>query len=394
MALTDTRVRNAKATVKPYKLSDRDGLYLKVNPNGSKLWRLKYRFLGREKTLAIGAYPEVGLQEARERQLEARKLLSQGIDPVEHRQAQIKAAKLAAASTFGAIAKEYLAAEERKGYADDTIRRKKWIFETYVLPKIGHRIITELRPSDLLPILTNLERSNKLATARKARQEMSAVFRLASLTDRAMYDPTTALHRSVRAPRTTSHPAIVYESGFGELMRRIATVRNPITRLALEFLAHTFVRPIELRLATWDEIDLEDSVWTIPAERMKMRRPHDVPLVPATRQILREVRKVTLMKKGWIFPCPKDSRQPMSSKCLLKAIYSIGYKGKHCSHGFRASASTILNDRGYREKVIDFQLAHFEQNETRKAYNRALYWDERVKLMHDWADIIAELRGT
>lgn len=393
VALSDVRIRNAKPADKPYKLSDGEWLYLVVQPTGSKLWRLNYRFLGRQRTLAIGSYPEISLQAAREKRLEARKLLAQGVDPSEHKRAQVKAAKLAAANTFKAISQEYLDRVERQGLASETLRRKRWLFDRYINPKIGHRLITELRPSDLLEVLTDIERTNKLATARKARQEMGAVFRLAALTDRAMYDPTTTLQRAVRAPRTTSHPAIVHETGFGELMRRIATVRNSITRLALEFLAHTFVRPVELRLATWDEIDMEESVWNIPAERMKMRRPHDVPLSHAARTILRDIRRATRMTEGQIFPCPVDARKVMSPKCLSKALYSLGYKGKHSPHGFRSSAMTILIEKGYDDKVIDFQLAHFEQNETRKAYNRALYWDQRVQMMRDWADIIAELRG-
>ena len=392
MALTDTRIRNAKPGSKAYKLSDANWLYLVVQPSGSKLWRMNYRFLGKQKTLALGAYPEVSLQDARQRVAEARKLLAQGVDPSEHKKDQLRAAKLASGQTFKAVAEEFLAKCERKGYADATLDKKKWILNDLVIPIIGHRPIAEIRPAEVLDLLADIEASGRLETAKRARQTIGAVFRLAALTDRAPGDPTTVLRGQIKPPKVTNYPAVVRPAEFGELMRRIATVRSTIVRLALEFQAHTFVRPIELRLATWDEIDLEDSIWRIPAERMKMRRPHDVPLVPATRQILREIRRYTRRLEGIIFHSPKDPREPLSENTLNKTIWALGYKGKHCSHGFRSSASTILNERGYRKDVVEFQLAHVEKNETRRAYNRALYWDERVKMMHDWADIIAQLR--
>src|SRR5690606_5889455 len=221
----------------------------------------------------------------------------------------------------------------------------------------------------------------------RVRQTIGAVFRLAALTDRAPGDPTPVLRGQIRAPRVTSYPAIVRPDEFGELMRRISTIRSTIVRLALEFQAHTFTRPIEIRFATWDEIDLETSVWTIPAERMKMRRPHDVPLVPATRQILREVRRYTGRSHGLIFHSPQNPNKPLSENTLNKNLWALGYKGKHCSHGFRSSASTILNEsKKYDKDVIEFQLAHLVGNETRRAYNRAQWWDQRVQMMHDWAD--------
>ena len=393
MALTDTRIRNAKPGSKAYKLSDANWLYLVVHPNGSKLWRMNYRFLGKQKTLAIGAYPEISLQEARQRVAEARKLLAQGMDPSEHKKDQVRAAKLASGQTFKALAKEFLAKCEKKGYADATLDKKKWILNDLVIPVIGHRPIAEIRPAEVLDLLADIEASGRLETAKRARQTIGAVFRLAALTDRAPGDPTTVLRGQIKPPKVTNYPAVVRPAEFGELMRRIATVRSTIVRLALEFQAHTFVRPIELRLATWDEIDLEDSIWRIPAERMKMRRPHDVPLVPATRKILREIRLYTGRTEGLIFHSPKNPRKPISENTLNHALWALGYKGKHCSHGFRSSASTILNEsKKYDKDVIEFQLAHLEGSETRRAYNRAQYWEQRVQMMHDWANMIAEMR--
>jgi len=394
MALTDLKVRNVKPNGKVIKISDGEGLYLQVQPNGTKLWRLAYRFLGKQKTLAIGTYPEISLQEARERKMEARKLLAQGIDPSEHKKDQIRAAKLASGQTFMAVAKEFLAKCEAKGYAKDTLDKKKWILNDLVIPVLGHRPIADIRPSEILELLSDIEASGRLETAKRVRQTIGAVFRLAALTDRAPGDPTPVLRGQIRAPRVTSYPAIVRPDEFGELMRRISTIRSTIIRLALEFQAFTFVRPVELRFATWDEIDLETSVWSIPAERMKMRRPHDVPLVPATRQILREVRKYTGRSHGFIFHSPQDPNKPISENTLNKNLWALGYKGRHCSHGFRSSASTLLNERKkYDKDVIEFQLAHLVGNETRRAYNRAQWWDQRVQMMHDWADMIAEMRS-
>jgi len=393
MALTDLKVRNVKPNGKVIKISDGEGLYLQVQPNGTKLWRLAYRFLGKQKTLAIGTYPEISLQEARERKMEARKLLAQGIDPSEHKKDQIRAAKLASGQTFKAVAKEFLAKCEAKGYAKDTLDKKKWILNDLVIPVLGHRPIADIRPSEILELLSDIEASGRLETAKRVRQTIGAVFRLAALTDRAPGDPTPVLRGQIRAPRVTSYPAIVRPDEFGELMRRISTIRSTIVRLALEFQAHTFTRPIEIRFATWDEIDLETSVWTIPAERMKMRRPHDVPLVPATRQVLREVRKYTGRSHGLIFHSPQNPNKPLSENTLNKNIWALGYKGRHCSHGFRSSASTILNEsKKYDKDVIEFQLAHLVGSETRRAYNRAQWWDQRVQMMHDWADMIAEMR--
>ena len=395
MALTDTRVRNAKPGGKPYKLSDANWLYLVVHPSGSKLWRMNYRFLGKQKTLAIGPYPEVSLQEARERVAEARKLLAQGVDPSQDKQERIKAAKLSAQATFATIAKEFLASLEKRGRADKTLEQKAWVLDTYILPRLGKRPIAEITAADVLELLTDIEATGKLETARRARQTMSGVFRLATITRRANGDPTHVLQRVIAAPKVTSHPAVVSRKGFGELLRRIDSYPTPIVRLALNFMALTFPRPIELRRMTWDQVDWEESVWTIPEQYTKLRRPHDIPLCSAARAVLFEVRRVTGKKEGYVFPAPNDKTfsKMMSENCINKALWSLGYKGKHCGHGFRSSFSTILNEtKNYDKDVIEFQLAHLDPNETRRAYNRAQYWDQRVQMMQDWADLIAEMR--
>lgn len=222
-----------------------------------------------------------------------------------------------------------------------------------------------------------------------------AVFRLASLTDRANGDPTPLLRGQIQAPKVVSYPAVIREDLFGQLLRRIAGYKRPIVSLALQFIALTFARSGELRFAKWAEIDLEDNVWRIPETRMKMRRPHDVPLCAATRSILKQAADMypySFEVDGFIFPSPLAPRKHMSENCLTDALRSLGYKGIHTTHGFRSSASTILNERGFRREVIEAQLAHQEENAVRRAYNRAQYWAEREKMMSDWAKICAELR--
>jgi integrase len=392
MPLSELSVRKAKPRERAYKLRDGDGLYLLVKENGSKLWRVNYRYLGKYKTLALGAYPELGLAGARDKRFEARKLLSAGIDPSEHKQEQRKAAELAAANTFEAVAKEYLTSIQKPGLAAITVEKKRWILEDLVNPLIGKRSIGEIRTSEVLNVLKGIEETGRLETAKRTRQVIGSVFQLACLTDRATHNPANVLQRTIKAPRVTSHPAIVREEAFGALLRDIETFASPIVRHALNFLAYTFPRPIELRFMDWHEVDERNWIWTIPAKHAKMRRPHDVPLVAQARATLACVARVTGRRRGLVFPSPLDATKPISENTLNKALAVLGYKGRHTSHGFRSSASTILNERRYREAVIEVQLNHLDPDQTRRAYNRARYWDERVALMEEWAGIVDSLR--
>lgn len=392
MALSDRQISRAAKGDAPYKLYDAEGLYLLVQPNGSKLWRMNYRHNGKWRTLAMGKYPDISLAQAREERGRARKLLAAGKDPSEEKRAERKAAILAAKNTFQAIAKEYLDGLVKEGLAEVTIDKKKWILDDIVNPQIGNRPISEIRPSDILTVLKDIEASGRLETARRTRQVIGAVFKLASLTDRANGDPTGLLHRTVRAPKVKSHPAIIHEASFGILLQDIGRLRSPIVRNALIFQAMTFPRPIELRLMDWDQVDYEDGVWRIPAEHTKMRRPHDVPIVHQALVILREMAEITGRRRGLVFPSPHKSQAHISENTLNKALWSLGYKGRHTAHGFRSSASTLLNERGYREAVIETQLNHLEEDDTKRAYNRAQYWDERVAMMRDWASLVDQLR--
>lgn len=396
MALTDVQIRSLKPKLKPFRVSDTFGLYLVVQPTGGKLWRYDYQLHGKRRTLSIGPYPEITLARARERRIEARQLLSEGIDPSKFKQQRSKQESIEAASTFRVVAAEYIAKAKKQGLAAVTIEKKEWIVETILNPALGDRHIGQLKPSDILAVLTEIEASGRLETAKRTRQIVGGIFRLAALTDRATSDPTPLLQRAIRAPRVVSHPAITREDEFGQLLRKIETYPTPTVRLALKFQALTFVRPVELRLAKWDEFDIIEGIWRIPAERMKMRRPHDVPLCATTTSLLAEAEALNPYMRdegSFVFPMRGKLRKSMSENALLLALRKLGYKGTHTVHGFRSSSSTILNGRGVaREKVIEAQLAHQEGNEVKRAYNRAQYWDERVKLMRDWSKICRELR--
>ena len=396
MALSDTAVKALKPRAKDYKLADADGLYLVVRPSGSKLWRMDYTLHGKRRSVSFGIYPDTSIALARERRLEARQLLSAGIDPSAHKQQRAKEAAIEARSTFQHVANEFMAAAVKKGTAERTMERTRHIFKAYVIPKLGYRDIGKLKASDVLEVLTYLESRDLLETARRTRQLMGSVFKLAVLTDRATTDPTLFLQRHIKTPKVTSFPAIVHEEGFGELLRAIETYPTPIVRLALKFSSLVFARPGEVRFATWDEFDLEAGVWKIPEARTTKRRPHDCPLSAAAVAVLAEARELfpyNWETNGFVFPAPHAPREHMSENTLTKALQILGYRNKHTPHGFRASASSILRGRGTaRAEVIEFQLAHLESSETVRAYNRASYWDERVRLMSDWAAICRELR--
>lgn len=396
MPLTDIAIRKAKPTDVDRKLADIGGLYLLVKANGSKLWRYDYRFAAKRKTFALGSYPLVSLQAAREAHTEARKKLAAGIDPSQERKAEALAARHANLTLFGSVRKAWMDDLESSGsYGGNTLWKKAWMIDTYVMPVLAKRPIGEIRPSEIVGVLRAIEKLGQLETARRCRQNISSIFRFAILKDLCQGDPTVAMRGLTKAPVVRHHPAIIHEASFGKLLRAIEGYNSLNTRLALAWLAETFCRPVEMRLATWDEIDLEDAVWRIPASRMKMRRPHDVPLTSGARRILRATGEAN-GRQGIVFPSPYGpkvkTRVPLSEGTLIRALKRLGYHGKHSPHGFRSSASTILNTRKFREDVIEFQLAHFEEGTVRKVYNRSEYWDERVEMMKAWTGLLAELR--
>lgn len=392
MPLTDFAVKSAKPKAKPYKLADGGGLHILINPNGSKLWRLKYRYFGKEKLLSYGKYPYISIADARAKREEAKKHLAHGVDPAHQKKlAKFTAAK-AAATTFGLVADEYLERMKERNVAPSTLVKNSWLLENLAAP-LRNRPIAEIIPAEILDVLQRIEKSGRRESARRLRGVVGSVFRYAVVTLRATGDPTTALHGALLAPEVMSRPAITNERQLGGLLRNIDEYDGWSTiRAALQFLMLTCVRPGEIRGATQSEIDLNEGVWTIPAERMKMRKSHKVPLSRQSRSVLSSVQGLS-KGDGLIFPSIRSSDKPLSENALNSALRRMGYsKEEVTAHGFRASASSILNNRGYDPDVIEAVLAHQEPNKIRRAYNRSSYWDQRVELMQEWADLLDSFR--
>jgi integrase len=393
MALTEMEIRNAKPGAKIIKLSDGGGLQLWIDSKGAKRWRLAYRFSDVQKTLAIGVYPTISLKDAREARESAKRLLAEGEDPSQARK-QAKAAQIvAAANTFSIIAEELLAKKRREGKAETTLGKLDWLLGL-AMPVLGPRPVTEINSPDVLAVLRRVEARGKLETAGRLRAVVGEVFRYAIATGRAENDPTFALRGALTTPKTKHRAAIVEPVAFGALLRCVEGYEGtPEVRAALKLMALTFVRPGELRNAFWSEFDLEAGLWVIPAGRMKMRRAHRVALVPQTISILKELHAIT-GHRTLLFPGVRSADRVMSENTINAALRRLGYsKDDMTGHGFRAAASSLLNECGkWNADAIEAQLAHVESNKIRKAYARAEYWDERVKMMAWWADRCDEMR--
>lgn len=394
MALTDFAIRNVKRSDKPQKLSDGGNLYLLVTPAGGKLWRVNYRFLGKQKTLSLGVYPEITLAMARERLSETKKLLATGRDP----SVQAKLAKITraveAANTFNLVADEYLAKYEREGRAEATVTKARWLID-FARPEIGLRPISEILPMEVLEVLRKVERRGRLDSARRLRSTISCVFRYAIATARATQDPTYALRGALTAPQIRHRPAITDPVALGGLLRAIDGFDGQATtRAGLKLLAMLYPRPGELRFAEWKEFDLGGAEWIIPASHTKMRRPHRVPLPPQAIEVLSGLRRLT-GQGTLLFPSVRTVREPISENTLNAALRRMGYdKEEMTSHGFRATASTLLNESGmWSSDAIERQLAHLEGNEVRRAYARGEHWNERVNMASWWANYLDQLRS-
>ena len=390
--LNDTRVRNAKRADRPIKLSDAGGLHLLIQPNGSKLWRLAYRFGGKQKTLAIGVYPTVTLKHAREKRDEAKRLLADNIDPSTQRRLE----KLTAASgnTFRAVAEEVLVKLEREGRTDVTLAKKRWLLD-FAYPAIGERPIGEITAPEVLAVLRKVEARGRYETARRLRSTCGMVFRYAIATGRAERDPSVDLRGALTAPKVIHRAAIVDPAGIGALLRAIEDYDGlPLTKAALKLAPLVFVRPGELRKAEWAEFDLEHAEWRIPAARMKMRRPHRVPLSKQSLAIIHDLQAISGGGR-LLFPSVRSISRPMSENTLNAALRRLGYSaGQMTAHGFKGMASTRLNEMGsWNPDAIERQLAHQESDDVRRAYMHAAeYWPERVKMMQAWADYLDDLR--
>ncbi len=393
MALTDTAARGAKPGDKPFKLADEKGLFLLVHPNGSKYWRLKYRFAGKEKVLALGVYPEVRLAEARDRRDQARKTLANGIDPSTVKRLSKQAVTLAHENSFEAVAREWFA-KYSPGWAashgDKIIRR----LERDVFPWIGNRPIAEITAPELLAVLRRIETRGAVETAHRAHQNCGQVFRYAVATGRAERDPSQDLRGALPPTKERHHPSITDPKAIGALLRAADGYQGAfVTKCALRLAPLVFVRPGELRKAEWSEIDLEKAEWRIPAEKMKMRAAHIVPLSTQTLAILCELQPLTGASR-FVFPGARGKNRPMSENTINAALRRLGYsKDDMTGHGFRRMASTLLNEQGWNRDAIERQLAHGERDSIRAAYNYAEHLPERRKMMQHWADYLDKLKA-
>jgi integrase len=389
--LRDVDCRNATSEGKSIrKLADGGGLYLWVHPDGNKYWRLRYWLAGKEKSLSLGVYPNVGLKEARKRRDSERGRLEDGLDPSAERRARKVMQRLADENSFEAVAREWYGKQRHTwvpGHAADVLRR----FETNVFPQIGRRPIGEIEAPELLAAVRKIEARGAYDLAHRVLQVCGQVFRYGIATGRCKRDIAADL-RGALTPHRTKHQAAIRPEELPELLRAIAgydRTGDRQTQLALKLMVLTFVRTSELIGATWVEFDLESGVWAIPAERMKMKTEH---LVPLSHQAVAILGQLTAIGGGSRFVFPGRNRdKPISNNTMLFALYRLGYKGKMTGHGFRAVASTTLNEQGWRADVIERQLAHSERNEVRGAYNRAEYLPERVKMMQGWADYVDAL---
>jgi integrase len=371
------------------KLFDEKGLFLVVNPTGGRWWRFKYRHEGREKLLSLGTFPEVPLEKARKRRDAARQLVADGIDPSVARQSE----KTAEDDSFKAVAEEWLA-QQAKTLAPESIARIRDRMEDWIYGAVGSRPVRKVSPQDLLAALRRIEERGRHETAHRARADCSRILRYAVATGRAERDVTVDLRGALAPVKTTHFAAITDPAEVGALLRAIDGYQGqPITALALRLAPLVFVRPGELRGADWSEFNLEAAEWRIPAERMKMGRPHIVPLARQTLALLREL-QIHSGDEGLLFPTIMDATRPMSANTLNSALRRLGYSSKEMTaHGFRSLASTLLNEQGFHPDLIELQLAHQEQNATRAAYNRAERLADRRQMMQAWADYLDRLRA-
>lgn len=394
MPLKDTEIRAAKPADKELKLYDGLGLYLLVNPKGSKLWRMRYSFGGKERKLSFGRYPEVSLKDARDKRDNARLALAKGADPGLIRKKAKIAAAFNTANTFQAIAEEYIEAKMvREGAAQATVVKARW-FLSLLQPAIGSMPITEIDPQMLLAPLKKMEARGTLETARKCRSFASRVFRYGIWTGRCTVDFSRDLQGALTSPKAKNYAAILEPKKFGELLRSIDDFEgSPVTKLALKLAPHVYVRPGELRHSEWDEFDFDEGIWRIPAGKMKARRRHDVPISRQAIAILRELQTLT-GPNGFVFPAIHTSLRPMSENTVNAALRRMGYsRDEMTAHGFRATASSLLNESGkWQPDAIERSLAHGESNAVRGAYHRSNYWAERVEMAQWWSDYIDQLR--
>lgn len=389
--LTVIGVKNAKPKERPYKIADGKGLYLFVLPNGRKSWRYRYRFNGKESIFIIGEFPETGLEDARAGRAAASALIKSGKNPTAERRQQKHALQEAKeteraliASSFEVIAYEWHEHQQGRWSATHASACMRSL-QNNVFPLIGSVPIDQVTPPMVLQVIREIESRNALETAAKTLQRMTAVFRYAVQTGRATYNPATDMRGVLKSRKVKHHPMIMPDELPAFLQALTRTDLYITTKLAIQFTILTAARSGEVRGATWDEIDLEKRLWSIPAERMKMKVPHSVPLSTQSIAILNRL-KILFGDEGLVFPGINSRNSPLSENTMLYALYRLGYHSRATMHGFRALFSTIANESGFNPDAIERQLAHREKNEIRAAYHRSEYMPERIKMMQWWAD--------
>ncbi|EFK0311887.1 tyrosine-type recombinase/integrase [Escherichia coli] len=389
MALTDIQIKRAKPQDKPYTMNDGHGLSLLIKPDGSKGWRFRFRFAGKARLMSFGSYELVSLAEAREKRDTARKQVANGIDPVEERKAQKLAQKLSTENSFESVSREWHAAKADRwtiAYREEIIKT----FEQDVFPFIGKRPISEIKPLELLEVLKRIEKRGALEKTRKVRQRCGEVFRYAIITGRAEYNPAPDLAIALAIPKQKHHPFLSAEE-LPHFVRDLESYTGSIiTKNATKILMMTGVRTQEMRFATWSEIDLIKGIWEIPAERMKMRRPHIVPLSSQVIELFKQLQPIT-SDYPYVFIGRNDRRKPISKESVNQVIESLGYKGRTTGHGFRHTLSTILHEMGFESAWIEIQLAHVDKNTIRGTYNHVLYLDKRKYMMQKYSDFLMNL---
>lgn len=385
MKLTDAKLRNLAT---PGKHFDGGGLYLEITPAGGRYWRLKYRHGGREKRLAFGVYPEVSLKAARERRTEARAMIERGADPMAVKRAADAQAEKEAAATFETVAREWLGHQAER-WQPGTLAMIRTSLEAQVFPAIGARPMAQLRPREVAAIVKGIEARGAGETAGRVLQRIRAVFRYAVVHERLDTNPMLDLKPAeLLKPRQPKHRAAIADKDLPAFLAALEAYEgDPTTKAALRLLMLTAVRPGELRGARWDEFDAEAATWRVPAERMKMKREHLVPLSRQAMEIVEAQRRIS-GGGALVFPSPFYPGKLLSENTLNSALARMGYKGEHSAHGFRALFSTVANECGHNPDAIERQLAHAERNEVRAAYHRAHYLKDRAELLQWWADYL------
>lgn len=390
MKLTDKKIKSLKPDAKQKKVSDGKGLYLLVHPNGSKYWKLKYRINKKEKTLSIGVYPEVTLGEARDKAYEARKKIADNVDPSEEKRLKKLTANIDNENSFEAVAREWhktkaLGWTERHGRY--VLRR----LELDAFPLIGSRAINSITAQELLAVLRVIEKREALDVAKRIKQTCGQVFRYAVATGRAERDVSIDLQGALKVRKKTNYSSLK-EDELPEFLQTLENYKGEYqTKLALKLIILTMVRTKELIGARWEEIDFNDNLWRIPAERMKMGKPHIVPLSKQAIEILKELEKLN-GDYEFVFPSRFKTRYHINNDTILSFIYGMGYKGKTTTHGFRHTASTILNENGFNSDYIEKQLSHGDRNTVRATYNHAQHIPERREMLQWYADFIDKQR--